>query len=133
VGRDERDNAEPANDEGEHAENERGYSERTCAPVEDVDPTAVIGDDEPARIGEHPGFRSCVHDLQRAIYPAASVHELLLSDGVSAADAHARRNWRAPPARGKGAVSQMAMAARTSSSDADPPVPLEVTRPASKM
>src|SRR3954469_11676822 len=46
-------------------EHEREYRQCARAAVEDQHPAAVIGDDEPARVGQCPG-RCCVHVLQRA-------------------------------------------------------------------
>ena len=50
--------------------------ERTRAAVEDVDPAAVVSDDQPARVDEYTGFGGCAHALQRAIPRGASVREL---------------------------------------------------------
>ena len=65
--------------------------------------------------------------LQRAILAVASVRKMPELVGAPAADTHARRG------KGPCQLAQMAIAARTSSSDAEPPAPLDVTRPDSRM
>ena len=58
---DQRDDAEPADDEREDTEHERHYCQRTRASVEDENPTAVVGDDEAARVGENLRLGWCGH------------------------------------------------------------------------
>jgi len=84
--RDERDKAETAYDERDHAEHECQYRQCTRAAVEDQNSTAVIGDDESAGVGEDPRFGRCAHPGQHAERSATSVRSCTENSGVSCAD-----------------------------------------------
>jgi hypothetical protein len=65
--RNERDKSESADDERDHAKDERECRQRPRAPVDDQHPSAVVGDQESARIGHDPGLGRRAHGRQSAI------------------------------------------------------------------
>ena len=88
---DERHHAETADDSGQYAQHECQYRQRPGAAVEDIDPAAVVGDDQPARVDEYTGLGRCIHALQGAIPRAASVRKLAkIARRVCGKHAHSR-------------------------------------------
>jgi hypothetical protein len=65
--RDECGQAEAADDERDHAENERERRQRTGAAVDDQHPPAVVCDQQSARIGDDLGLARRAHGRQSAI------------------------------------------------------------------